>query len=169
MKSTSEKHSITVEQVTQLPQCHMKTIPVEFLDEYEHMNVGYYIDSWRRGANGFTKILGIDDEYREGGDRGLWLLRQVLDYLAEIRVNETISIHGRMVRRTAKLMHNKYWMVNETTGRIAAMSEVLVANADLTLRKIVPISEEACAKMDRHLAEVNALGWEPPVSGAIQL
>lgn len=169
MKSTPEKKSVTVEQIIQLPQYYTKTIPVEYLDEYKHMNVGYYIDSWRRGANGFTKTLGLDDEYREGGDRGLWLLRQVLDYLAEIRVNETISIHGRMIGRTAKLMHNKYWMVNETTGRIAATSEVLVANADLTLRKIAPISDDACAKMDRHLAEVNALGWEPPVSGAIEL
>lgn len=159
----------TVEQVRQLPKLYSITVPEAWLDEYRHMNVAHYINAWRGAALAFNRYLGFDAPYEPGGNRGLWLLRQVLDYLAEVRVAEALSIHGRMIRRTDRMLHNKYWMINETTGRLAATSEVLVANADLEARRMVPLDEAMKARLDRHIAAMDALGWTPPVSGAINL
>lgn len=166
---TARAASPTVEQIAQLPKLYTMTVPEEWLDEYRHMNVAYYINAWRQGALAFNKFLGFGGTYAEGGNRGLWLLRQVLDYLAEVRVGETLSIHGRMIGHTEKLLHNKYWMVNETTGKVAATSEVLVANADLEARCMTELDDAMMERMDRHIAEMDALGWEAPVSGAIVL
>lgn len=166
---SSRSSSPTVEQIARLPKLYTIVVPESWLDEYRHMNVAYYIQAWREGALAFNQFLGFDGAYAHGGTRGLWLLRQVLDYLAEVRVGETLSIHGRMIEHTDRMLHNKYWMVNETTGKIAATSEVLVANADLEARRMTPLDEAMQAAMDRHIAEMDALGWTPPVSGAIEL
>jgi acyl-CoA thioester hydrolase len=169
MNSESLAAPLTVEKAQQLPKLHTMTVPEAWLDEYRHMNVAHYINAWRSAALEFNRYLGFGGMYDHGGTRGLWLLRQVLDYLAEVRLGETLSIHGRMIGRTEKMLHNKYWMVNETTGRIAASSEVLVANADLEARRMTAFDSGMKARMDRHLAEMEALGWAPPLSGAIEL
>lgn len=159
----------TVEQVARLPKLYTMTVPEAWLDEYLHMNVAYYINAWREGAKAMTRFLQFGEEYEPGGTRGLWLLRQLLDYMAEVRVGEILSVHGRVLARSEKLFHNKYWMVNESTGRIAATSEVLVANADLIARRTTPFGDVNKALIDRHIAEMDALGWTAPRSGSIQL
>lgn len=156
-----------LEQVLQLPKFHSETIPAEYLDEYKHMNVRFYSELWGKGAYGLLKLLGIGDVWHGKTNYGHWLLRQVMDYKAEVREGETISIHGRMVARSAKRMHNMYWMVNESKNVVAATSEVLVANADLTSRRMTSFPEHVTEIMDAHIAEMDALGWEVPVSGAI--
>lgn len=159
----------TAEQVRQMPKLYTMTVPEAWLDEYRHMNVAHYINAWRGAALAFNRYLGFSGAYEHGGTRGLWLLRQVLDYLAEVRLGETLSIHGRMIKRTEKMLHNKFWMINETTGRVAASSEVLVANADLEARRMTELEDAMKARLDRHIAEMDALGWTPPLSGAIKL
>lgn len=168
MSHLSHRHAVSIEQITQLPKLYTKTIPPEYLDVYNHMNVRYYAELWGKGAGAFLQHLGIAEVFRAGTDTGHWLLRQVLNYTAEVRVDETVTIYGRMVARSEKRMHNMYWMVNESTDRIAATSEVLVANADLKLRRMTAFSEELKGIMDSHIAEMDALGWQVPLSGAIR-
>jgi acyl-CoA thioester hydrolase len=158
----------TVEQLLQLPRFYSMTVPEEYLDEYRHMNVAYYINAWRNGAQGLHRYIGFGEAYEPGGTRGLWLLRQLLDYHAEVREAESVAIHGRIIRHTPKLLHNKFWMINTSTGKMAATSEVLVANADLEARRTTPFTDEVVASMDRHIAECDALGWQVPLATGIE-
>lgn len=77
-------------------------------------------------------------------------------------------MHGRILGRTDKRMHNKYWKINETKRTIAASSEVLVANADLDARRMTPFPKDVAKKLDAAIVRFNALGWDPNVSGAIR-
>ncbi len=154
--------------VQQLPVNHRVTIPEEYIDEYGHVNVRWYGVMWGTGANTLMSEMGIDQAYREQKRMGHWLLRQVLDYLAEVHVGDTVTVHGRILGRSAKRLHNKYWMVNETKGKIAATSEVLVANADLDARRMTPFPEPVASNLDAAIARFDALGWDPRVSGAIR-
>ncbi len=159
----------TVEQILQLPRFYEMTVPEEYLDEYRHMNVAYYINAWRNGAQGLHRFIDYGKAYEPGGTRGLWLLRQLLDYYAEVREGESVAIHGRILSHTHKLQHNKFWMINTSTGKIAATSEVLVANADLEARRTAPFEPAAVESMDRHIATCDALGWEVPTAQPIRL
>jgi len=157
----------TLEQLRHLPLCHRETIPYDYIDAYGHMNVRFYFALWEKAAHGFMKHLGADVHKMLELDRGNWVLRQVVDYLAEVREGDTIAIYGRIVGRTPKRLHNKYWMANETRGNIAATSEVLVTCADLKARRTAPFPDAMGATMDARLAEHRALAWDAPVSGAI--
>lgn len=169
MTSETQTTLPTVEQLLKLPRFYEMTVPEEYLDEYRHMNVAYYINAWRNGAQGLHRYIGFGEAYEPGGTRGLWLLRQLLDYHAEVREAESVAIHGRIIRHTHKLLHNKFWMINTSTGKIAATSEVLVANADLEARRTTPFEARIVEAMDRHIAECDALGWGVPTAEPIRL
>lgn len=158
-----------VADVHQLPPLCKETVPEEWLDEYGHMNVRYYMEMWARGAGMFMRELGLDFKDAATHNIGYWLLRQVLDYMAEVRVGETVAVYGRVLDRTDKLLHNKYWLVNETRSRVAATSEVLVGRADLTTRRLAPFPAEEVALVDRHIETFLTLDWDPQPSGAIEL
>lgn len=157
-----------IECVQQLPVNHRVTIPEEYIDGYGHVNVRWYGAMWGAGANALMNEMGINDTYREEHRMGHWVLRQVLDFLAEVHLGDSVTIHGRILGRSAKRLHNKYWMVNETKKKIAATSEVLVANADLDARRMTEFPEHVAANLDNAIARFNMLGWDPRVSGAIQ-
>jgi len=158
----------TLEQLRQLPRCHTETIPYDYIDAYGHMNVRFYFAMWEKGAHGFMKHLGADVHAMLERGRGNWVLRQVVDYIAEVGEGDTISVYGRLVGFTPKRLHNKYWMYNETRGSVAASSEVLVTCADLKARRTAPFPDDMAAGIRARLAEFEALSWDAPVSGAIQ-
>lgn len=161
---------VSIDDIRKLTPLCEETVPEEWLDEYGHMNVRYYMEMWGRGASKFTRqVVGMD--FRESAEHGIgfWLLRQVLDYMAEVRVGEVVTVYGRMIGRTDKMMHNKYWMVNETQNKVAAASEVLVGRADLNIRRLAPFPEEDAKRLDDLIAEFDALGFDPEPSRAIEL
>ncbi len=159
----------TLEQLAQLPVCHRETIPYDYIDAYGHMNVRYYFALWEKAAHGFMEYLGANVHEMLERKRGNWVLRQVVDYTAEVLEGDSVAVYGRLIDRVPKRIHNKYWMVNETRGKIAAMSEVLVSCADLEARRTAPYPEDMGATMDARLVEFQALGWEADVSGAIHV
>ncbi len=159
----------TIDEVRMLHFCHEREITAEHLDEYNHVNIKYYAEFWGWGAAGLMRSLGMDFEEATKEDRGYWVLRNVLDYHNEIVDGEKISIYGRMVGRADKLMHNMYYMINETRGNVAASSEILVGYADLSARRLTSFAPEKAAELDAKIAEWDALPWQPHLSGAIHV
>jgi acyl-CoA thioester hydrolase len=155
--------------ISQLPANYSTSITDEYLDEYGHMNVKWYAELWGRGAGGFMTSLGMNFREAVQYDRGYWVLRQVIDYNAEVFFGDTISIHGRMVEYSDKCMHNMYWMLNETQKKVASTSEVLVGHADLAARRLTSFPQDQKDLFDTKIAEWDSLGWLSEISGAIEL
>ena len=159
----------SIDDVRQLEAVFETTITQEYLDEYGHMNVKWYAQLWGWGASGFMKRRGLDFEKDTEFGIGYWVLRQIIDYTAEVLEGDRVVIYGRMIARSDKVMHNMYWMVNDTQGKIAATSQVLVGNADLNARRLISFTEEVGQRLDEHIAHCDELGWYPEATGGIEL
>ena len=159
----------TLEEIRTLPVSYRATITDDFLDEYGHMNVRWYATLWGHGARGFMNSLGVDSHEDIRFDIGYWVLRQVMDYNAEVLSGDTISIHGRMIERSEKCMHNMYWMLNETRESVAGSSEVVVGHADLKARRLMSFPPDIGERFDTAVAEWDSMDWLPELSGAIAL
>lgn len=155
--------------IFQLTSNYSTTITDDYLDEYGHMNVKWYAELWGRGAGGFMTALGMNFREAVSFDRGYWVLRQVIDYNAEVLSGDTISIHGRMIEYSDKCMHNMYWMLNETQNKVASTSEVLVGHADLAERRLTSFPQDSKELFDTCIAEWDSFGWLAETSGAIGL
>ena len=158
----------SIEELQQLPLCHRETIPFDYMDAYGHMNVRFYFQLWERGAQAFMAHLGLDITKAMDQGLGNWVLKQVVDYSAELRDGHSVAIYGRLLGYSPKRVHNKYWMVNEDQGVIAAASEVLVTCADLNIRRTAPYPDKVAKIIAERHVECEALGWTADPSGIIR-
>ena len=160
---------VPLEQIERLPLYHRETIPAEYLDAMGHMNVRWYMAIFDTAVWEFFKSYGLDRDYFTRERAGVFALKHVIQYYAEVKNGETVGIRMRLLGRSDKRFHFMSFMVNETTGKLAATLEVLGTHADLTIRRASPLAPAIAQKLDEKLAEDADLGWEAPVSGAIHL
>ena len=159
----------SVAEIQQLPVLYRVTVQTEHLDAMGHMNVRWYLTFFDEGGWKYYESMGMTLEYYQQNNAGGFALRQVINYLAEVRLGETITIHCRLLGRTEKKIHSMYFMVNETTGKLAATMEGLGAHADLSIRRTAPYPPIILANIDKILAEHNSLSWQVETSGAIHI
>ncbi len=159
---------IAIENLEQLPLCHRVKIPPSYIDRQGHMNVSRYFAIYGRGAMAMMGLLGMTNRYVKEERSGNFVLRQVINYLAEAREGDTVAIRGRILGRSAKRLHKIYFMVNETTRVVASTSEVLTTHADLAKRKSSPFPPLLSANIDAKLSEFSKLAWDAPVCGILK-
>jgi acyl-CoA thioester hydrolase len=158
---------IPVDKIQALPLAQRTTITDAHLDAMNHMNVRWYMAIFDDATWSFFHTLGMTLDYYRQNEAGGFALQHDIRYLAEIRVGETVAVHMRVLGRSAKRIHTMYFMVNETTGKLAATLESLGSHADLRRRRTSPYPPEIAARIDAMLTEHCALDWEAPVSGMI--
>ena len=159
---------ISVEQLEALPLFHRETIPESYLDEMGHMNIRWYMALFDEAGWGFFSSFGMTYEYCQSERAGGFALQHFIRYLAEVRVGETVAVRSRLLGRSAKRIHFMHFMINETTGRLAATLEALGTHADMRIRRTSPYPPRLVARIDALIAQQSQLGWDAPVCGVIK-
>jgi acyl-CoA thioester hydrolase len=152
-----------------LPIYYRETIPEEYLDLMRHMNIRWYFEMFAKAGREFFVSHGLDESYFQSGDGGVFTLKQFIQYFAEVRADQTVAIHTRLIGRSDRRIHFMNFMINETTAQLAATFEALITHADLKRRRSAPMPTRIAEKFDLTLAQDEKLDWAAPVSGAIRL
>ena len=161
--------TVTLSQLEQLPLTYRATVTDGHLDLMGHMNVRHYLGFFDDATWHLFAGFGMDHHYYTTSGNGSFALQQFIFYLAEVRADETIAIRSRLHGRTDKRFHFTHFMVNETTGKLAATVEMLGSHANLTIRRTSPFPPSIAASIDTLLAEHHQLDWPAPLCGAITL
>jgi len=148
---------------------HRETIPAGYLDIMGHMNIRWYFELFAIAGHGFSAAHGLDAAYFHSGDAGIFTLKQFIQYFAEVRVDQTVAVHTRLIGRSDKRFHFMHFMLNETTAQLAATFEALITHADLKWRRSAPMPARIAENFDATLAGDEKLAWKAPVCGAIRL
>lgn len=143
------------------------TVPVEFLDENDHMNIGRYLEAsaaavWLR----YTEI-GMGQPYIDERQLSTFTAEHHLRYYSELRLGDEFSVHVRPLERSAKAIHNIVFLLDRTRERLSFTHEDLLVSVDMVTRRPVDFPEDIAASLDRVIAEVSGLSWAAPVSGAM--
>lgn len=158
---------ISITELEQLPLFYRETIPTDYLDIMGHMNVRWYSALFDSAAWKFFESFGMTETYYRSEQAGGFALKHFIQFLAEVKVGETVAIRGRVLGRTAKRVHFMLFMVNENTNVLAATLEVLGSHADMRIRRTAPYPPDIAANLDAVLADHQKLAWEAPVCGVI--
>ena len=158
---------IPTQELNQLPLFHRATIPTDYLDAMGHMNIRHYMGLFDEAAWQFFASFGMTYDYYRAAAAGAFALKQFVQYLAEVHVGETVAIRTRIVGRSAKRIHFIHFMLNESTGVLAATLEALGAHADLRARRTSPFPDHIAAQIDGIVGAQRRLAWEPPLCGVI--
>jgi acyl-CoA thioester hydrolase len=155
--------------IEELPVYHRETISDEYLDLMGHMNVRWYMALFGKAAWNYYPILGLSQHYFRKTRTGTFALKQFIQYYAEVRVDQTVSVRIRFLNRSERRFHLMHFMINETTAKLAATLEILSTFADLKKRRSVPIPPEIARRMDAQLESNRQLKWEAQVCGVIHV
>ncbi len=159
---------LTPTQIHQLPRFYRATIPEAYLDVMGHMNIRHYMWLFDEAAWGFFSAFGMTEQFIHSSTSAAFALEHHVRYLAEVHVGETVAIHTRVNGRTAKRIHFIHFMLNETTGTLAATLEVIASHANRDTRRTTPFPDEIAAQIDQFVAEHSQLAWSAPLCGVMR-
>ena len=158
---------VAMADLTELPSYHRQTIPEEYMDRMGHMNVRYYMGVFDTATWRMFTDYGLDEAYFSTTENGVFALKQFIQYLAEVRPEETVAVYTRMLGLTDKRIHLMHFMANQDTGELAAIIESLITHANLKARKAAPLPSEIAARFRSRLLKDQHFDWDSPVSGVI--
>ena len=157
----------SVAQVCELPSLMEKVIPPGWQDLNGHVNVRHYLELYDAASWPMLSALGVDERWFLEHRQGLFDLEHHLWYLDELHVGDTVTVHSRMVDRTAKRYHGVMFIVNRTRGRLSSAFEYVSSGADLQTRRTAPLPAVFAAHLDRMIAADAGLAWPAPVCGVM--
>ncbi len=160
---------VPLDRLVMLSLYHRETIPESYLDAMGHMNVRWYMSLFDTSVWNFFISHGLDENYYVQKKMGVFALKHFIQYFAEVKAGETVAMRIRLLGRTDKRFHFMNFMINETTGKLSAILEVLGTHADLNLRKGAAMPKEVAQKFDAQIATDQKLDWVAPVSGVIDI
>lgn len=157
----------TVDQVRELPASLTLVAPPEFEDQNGHVNVTRYYSLHMQAAEIALGGLGFDQQLIEDEKLTIFSAEHHLTFVHEVLVGQQVSVHVRLLSRSAKAMHGVSILVNDTTGRIANLLEFIELHVDLSTRRTTALRGKAADLLDRVIAEHAALDWDVPRSGPL--
>jgi acyl-CoA thioester hydrolase len=160
--------SIPIEKILTLePACLRLTIPESYRDANGHMNMRWYVAVFDDAGESLYGGLGITPAYHRRHGTGTFDLEHHTLFLSEVHPGEQVAVYVRLVDCSAKRFHYLMFMVNETTGKLAAIFECVNAFADLRARKTIPFPPEIAGSIREWVAKDSRLDWPAPVCGAM--
>jgi acyl-CoA thioester hydrolase len=160
---------VTLAQVNQLPLYYHETIPDDYIDAMGHMNVRWYMALFDNATWHFFEALGLNQDYFKRCHAGGFALRQFINYWSEVQAGHRVAVRTRILGRSEKRFHFMHFLIDETSGQIAAALESLGTHADLKMRKSSPLPPSIAATFDAHLEKDLQLEWEAPTCGVISV
>lgn len=154
--------------VKQLPMTHRQSIPEDYLDAMGHMNVMWYTHVFGEGMGGVFQIIGLDWNSLQDPPRGSFALETHVRYLSEVRVQQAVEIHTRVIERSQKRFHLMHFMTNCDKRDVSATSEAVVGYIDMNSRRMAPLPDDVAARIDHLIAEHARLAWGAPTCGVMR-
>ena len=90
-----------------LPAIHETemTVPPEWLDYNEHMNVAYYTLAFDNAGEELLKVAGMGHEYTKATNNSWMVLEGHITYQNEARLGDMLLIKSRVLDCSAKAAH----------------------------------------------------------------
>ena len=158
-----------VDAVLALPATRTVTVPPEWGDFNDHVNVRSHYGFHMESSEDALVALGIAEGYRERHRRSVFSIEHRVCFHDEVLIGHELSAHFRLLDRSEKLMHAVTIMVNRTTRRIASSVEFVDAHVDLATRRACVFGPDLAAPLDALLEKHRRLDWEWPHSGSMGL
>jgi acyl-CoA thioesterase FadM len=157
----------TPDQLQELPLQLEMEIPPEWEDRNGHIGVRRYLELYQLGAWNVLHEIGVNQAWFETQERSQFDLEHHLNYRAELHVGDTIRTHNRVVGKNDSCFHGMYFIVDDSTRRLACTIEYITAHIGMRTRRIAPFPDELSCGLDRLYEKHQSLSWPPPLCGVL--
>jgi acyl-CoA thioester hydrolase len=127
-----------------------KKVIADWIDYNGHMNVAYYTLVFDKSLDIFLeKILGIGETYAYESKQGPFVLQAHYHYLNEMTLDERFNVRLLVVDHDQKRMHLCLDIFSKDKKKVIAVSEKILINVNLDIRKSEPYSLSAYKKLQK--------------------
>ncbi len=126
---------------------HRDSVRAEWVDEYDHMNLAYYVAVCDWGTYNFWELAneGRKLEQREGMEYAV--VETHVNYLREVRLADELLVESQLLGYDEKRFNLFHTLKHATEGFVSATNEVMGLGFDLNARTIQPFAERVQAKL----------------------
>ncbi len=130
-----------------LPAIHLAetTVPREWLDYNDHMNVAYYTLAFDNAGEDLLKVAGMGQAYTETTNNSWMVLEGHITYQNEARLGDTLLVKSRVLDCSAKAAHLYQEMYRG--DQLLSTQEQLMVHVSLETRRTCPFAPEVLASL----------------------
>src|SRR5207248_8521546 len=115
-------HSISLTEVRQLaPDCLTMIVPESWTDSNGHLNMRWYVAIFDDAGDELHARIGLEPGYHRQHQTGTFDLEHHTHFLREVMPGDRVAVYARMVGYSAKRVHYRMFLVNETRESVAAL------------------------------------------------
>jgi acyl-CoA thioester hydrolase len=115
-------------------------------DHVGHMNVMWYVGKFDEATWNLFHDLGITPAYLRANHRGMAAVDQHIEYRRELKAGDVVTVRSQLLEFAGKKVRFRHEMVNNETGEVAAVTELLGIHMDTQARKACPFPAELIEK-----------------------
>ncbi len=123
------------------------TVPPEWLDVNDHMNVAYYVLAFDQATDALYHFVGVGEDYIQQHHCSMFALESHVTYTSELRLGDPIRITTQLLGFDAKKMHFAHQMYHRAEGYLAAVSEWMVIHIDMEKRRSAEFPDDIAQRL----------------------
>jgi len=138
---------------------HRDSVRTEWVDEYDHMNLAYYVAICDWGTSKFWELANNGQNIDERGGMEYAVVETHVNYIREVRLADELIVSTQLLSYDEKRFHLFHTLKHAKEGFVSATNEVMSLGFSLNERGIQPFRTE----VQRKLAEIFKGQSELPV------
>jgi acyl-CoA thioester hydrolase len=159
--TSSSQGTPTAAMVREIPAHEERRVRSHWVDVNGHLNVQHYFTLAVTTVGYWYEDIGLDQRYRVERRHSLFTQAHHLTYHAEVALDDRISVRPRLLARSARAVHARSFLVNETRDRLACTLEVVFVHVGLDDRATAAFAPDVAGWIDAAAAAQPALTWDP--------
>ncbi|MDD9947890.1 MAG: thioesterase family protein [Myxococcales bacterium] len=145
------------------------TVVPEWIDENQHLNMGYYVVAFDRATDAWLVHIGLDPDHRAIHRVTTFTLESHVNYLREVREGDPLRFTTQLLAFDQKRIHYIHQMYHGEQGYLAATNELMSLHVSLETRRAAPMQPVIQDRLARVLEAHSRLDRPPQVGRSIGL
>ena len=121
----------------------------EWIDQNQHMNMGYYLVVFDLATDEFLSWVGLDAAHRGARDVTTFCVEAHVTYHQEVRAADPLRFTTVLLGHDAKRIHYIHAMYHATDGYLASTNELMSLHVSQETRRTAPMAPEILDRLAR--------------------
>ena len=123
-------------------------VRAEWIDDNQHMNLGYYVVAFDWATDAWFDHMGFDEAHRRARCVASFALECHVCYLRELRAGDPIRYTTQLLGFDDKRFHFFHRMWHAEEGYLAATNEIINLHVDWSTRRGAPMAREILQRLE---------------------
>ena len=141
----------------------------EWIDQNEHMNMGYYLVVFDLATDEFLNWIGLDAGHRAAHEVTTFCLEAHVTYHSEVRAADPLRFTTVLLGHDDKRIHYHHAMYHAADGYLAATNELMSLHVSRATRRASVMAAEILARLAAVQRAHDALPRPPQAGRSIGL